>query len=77
MALWLKLTSNEGKPVRINMDMIVDYVEWFGERDEFKKAEGTFIAMNDSGIHVKESLVEIDDALIRPKNKLRLVEGGW
>lgn len=76
MALWLKLTSIEGKPVRINMDMIVDYVEWFGERDELKKAEGTFIAMNDSGIHVRESMGMIDKALKEVQHPLRLM-CGW
>lgn len=68
---WLKLTSHDGTPVRVNMFQIADYSE------QIEEGGKTFLAYGESGYHVKETVAQIDDALINAASKLRLISGGW
>lgn len=68
--LWFKLTSHDGQSIRVNMHHIVEY----GEHDD--GGGKTFLSIgNDTGFHIRETVAQIDDALINAASNLRLAQG--
>lgn len=70
--MWIKLTSYDGTPVRINMDNVVTYYPY---ADKDKDGEGkTFLEYKDNdpegnvqGASVRET-VDLIDAITKPVN---------
>lgn len=81
--MWLKLTTHDGNPVRVNMANVSCYYP-HEEKDSNAKTflEGKYLdnENNVTGQHVKETMGEIDEALRNEASLLRVVRkisGEW
>ena len=73
MSLWLKLTNWDGDECRINMDC----VEKYGLDDS--NGANAFLAVRDGMYQVRETVEDIDNALLNDASPLRLKKNnmGW
>lgn len=72
MALWLKLTNFNGEPWRVNMDTIGCYYPHIDKDGGSTFLEFPVSGETMQGAHVKETYIEIDDAINNDKSPLRL-----
>lgn len=72
-AIWLKLTHEGGLPLRVNMNMVSAYMECV-EKDKDKHCNAS-IEYSGAAYMVRETVAQIDDAVINPASKLRLKQG--
>lgn len=65
--MWLKLVNDDNRSIRINTAMISAYYT-------HEDGKNTAIDYMDVCYLVKQTIEEIDDALINPANRLRLIK---